>query len=88
MDEEPDDYKIFSESQTRILTSDGILLVTFTPLLGMTELVDHFMTGGDGIFIKTATWDDAPHLKKEDRDRLSAPRTGIMNALPVPRAFL
>ena len=72
MDEEPDDYKIFSESQTRILTSDGILLVTFTPLLGMTELVDHFMTGGDGIFIKTATWDDAPHLKKEDRDRLSA----------------
>jgi phage terminase large subunit-like protein len=72
MDEEPDDYKIFSESQTRILTSNGILLVTFTPLLGMTDLVEHFMTGGKGIFIKGATWDDAPHLKKEDRDRLSS----------------
>jgi phage terminase large subunit-like protein len=42
MDEEPDDYKIFSESQTRILTSKGIVLVTFTPLLGVTDLVQHF----------------------------------------------
>lgn len=71
MDEEPDDYKIFSESQTRVLTSKGIVLVTFTPLLGMTELVEHFMTGGPGIYLKGATWDDAPHLKKEDRDRLA-----------------
>lgn len=70
LDEEPDDYKIFSESQTRILTSGGIVLVTFTPLLGMTELVDHFMTGGDGIYLKTATWDDAPHLDEESKNRL------------------
>ena len=81
LDEEPEDYKIFSEAQTRILTSSGIVLVTFTPLHGMTELVEHFWsdrasspgsTGGGGIFLKTATWADAPHLKKEDRDRLSA----------------
>jgi len=72
MDEEPDDYKIFSESQTRILTSKGIVLVTFTPLLGMTELVEHFMTGGPGIYLKGATWEDAPHLKKEDRERLAS----------------
>lgn len=72
MDEEPDDYKIFSESQTRILTSQGIVLVTFTPLLGMTELVEHFMTGGPGIYLKGATWDDAPHLKKEDKERLAS----------------
>lgn len=72
MDEEPDDYKIFSESQTRILTSNGIVLVTFTPLLGVTELVQHFMQGGPGIYLKGATWEDAPHLKKEDRDRLAA----------------
>lgn len=72
MDEEPDDYKIFSESQTRVLTSKGIVLVTFTPLLGVTELVEHFMTGGPGIYLKTASWDDAPHLKKEDKDRLAA----------------
>lgn len=72
LDEEPDDYKIYSESQTRILTSGGILLVTFTPLLGSTELVEHFQEGGPGIFLMGATWNDAPHLKKEDRDRLAA----------------
>lgn len=70
-DEEPDDYKIFSESQTRILTSKGVLLVTFTPLLGVTELVEHFQRGGPGIYLKGASWDDAPHLNKEDRDRLA-----------------
>lgn len=71
MDEEPDDYRIFSEAQTRILTSSGIVLVTFTPLLGMTDLVQHFQDGGPGIYLKGATWDDAPHLSQEDKDRLS-----------------
>jgi phage terminase large subunit-like protein len=72
LDEEPDDYMIYSESQTRILTSRGILIVTFTPLLGVTELVEHFQTGGKGIYVQGATWDDAPHLSKADRDRLAA----------------
>lgn len=72
LDEEPDDYKIFSEAQTRVLTSKGIVFVTFTPLQGMTELVEHFQSGGPGIYIKGATWEDAPHLSKEDRDRLAA----------------
>ncbi len=71
-DEEPDNYMIYSEAQTRILTSGGIILVTFTPLLGVTELVEHFQKGGSGIYLKGATWADAPHLKKEDRDRLTA----------------
>lgn len=72
LDEEPDDYMIFSECQTRTLSSRGILLVTFTPLRGVTELVEHFQKGGAGIYLKSATWDDAPHLSKEDKDRLSA----------------
>src|SRR5512139_355514 len=72
MDEEPDDYKIYSEAQTRTLTSGGVNIVTFTPLLGMTDLVEHFMSGGDGIYLKGATWDDAPHLKQEDKDRLAS----------------
>lgn len=72
LDEEPDDYKIFSEAQTRTLTSHGIVLVTFTPLLGVTELVDHFRQGGEGIYIRGATWDDAPHLSQEDKVRLKA----------------
>lgn len=71
MDEEPDDYMIFSESQTRILTSKGIVMVTFTPLSGVTELVEHFEEGGQGIHLMSATWDDAPHLSEKDKARLS-----------------
>ena len=70
-DEEPDDYMIYSESQTRILTSGGIILVTFTPLRGVTELVEHFQSGGPGIYLKGATWEDAPHLDVESRERLA-----------------
>lgn len=73
MDEEPDDMKIFTESQTRVLTSKGILLVTFTPLMGETELVLTFTNPrGPGVYLKTATWDDAPHLGEEDKARLRA----------------
>lgn len=71
-DEEPDDYMIYSESQTRILTSKGILLVTFTPLRGVTDLVQHFQEGGAGIYLRSASWDDAPHLSDDDKARLSA----------------
>lgn len=70
LDEEPEDYMIFSESQTRVMTSHGTLFVTFTPLLGVTELVQHFMDGGQGIYLKSATWDDAPHLNQEEKERL------------------
>ena len=76
MDEEPDDYKIFSESQTRVLTSKGIVLVTFTPLSGLTDLVQHFqeLAGAEnsGVFLKGATWHDAPHLSEADKNRLGA----------------
>lgn len=71
-DEEPEDYMIYSEQQTRVLTSKGIVMVTFTPLSGPTELVNHFRDGGLGIYLKTATWNEAPHLSKEDRDRLAS----------------
>lgn len=71
LDEEPDDYMIYSESQTRILTSRGIILVTFTPLRGVTDLVQHFQEGGPGIYLKGASWNDAPHLSQEDKDRLA-----------------
>jgi phage terminase large subunit-like protein len=70
LDEEPNDYMIYSEAQTRILTSQGVILVTFTPLLGVTDLVQHFQEGGPGIYLKGASWNDAPHLSNEDKERL------------------
>lgn len=78
MDEEPDenisDQKdIFAEVQTRLVRTSGILWVTYTPLLGQTHLTRHFLSPkAKSIGAVTATWDDAPHLKKEDKDRLIA----------------
>jgi phage terminase large subunit-like protein len=76
LDEEPDmsqeQRRIYSEALTRLLTSHGIMLVTFTPLLGQTDLVTHFQTGGDGVWMGSATWEDAPHLLKAERTRLAS----------------
>lgn len=75
LDEEPEDNeqqgRIYTEAMTRLLTSHGIMMVTFTPLLGTTNLVEHFQEGGDGIYMDTATWEDAPHLDKTERTRLA-----------------
>jgi phage terminase large subunit-like protein len=72
LDEEPEkDERIYTECQTRILTSGGVILVTFTPLHGVTELVDHFLKNLPGTYQKGATWDDAPHLDDKDRRELA-----------------
>lgn len=72
LDEEmaPSEYMIYSECQTRILTSNGILLVTFTPLQGETELVRFFKERHAGSYLQSATWDDAPHLGEDERESL------------------
>ena len=61
LDEEPEDFKIYTEALTRLLTSHGIMMVTFTPLLGQTDLVIHFQTSeSEQVWLGTATWEDAP----------------------------
>lgn len=74
LDEEPmpneTEGKIYTEALTRLLTSHGIMLVTFTPLQGNTQLVSHYIEGGDGIYLMTATWDDAPHILLAERRRI------------------
>lgn len=70
MDEEPDVMRVYTESRTRILTSKGRILVTFTPLLGQTDLVVHYQADKPGTYMKNVTWDDAPHLSKEDKEEI------------------
>ena len=36
LDEEPDDYRIYEECQTRVIRTNGIIYCTLTPLLGET----------------------------------------------------
>ncbi len=69
--DEESPMNIFTESLTRILDVKGFLLNTFTPLLGTTDVVDHFLRGGPGIFVKNVTWEDAPHLDKDEMARLA-----------------
>lgn len=72
MDEEPEnkDKKIFSEVQTRLLTRNGILLFSRTPLKGMTEIVKYFMSDLPGVSCTMATWDQAPHITLEVREKM------------------
>lgn len=75
LDEEPDpkierERLIFSECQMRITDARGILLVTFTPLQGKTELVEHFERVTARTYMVTATWDDAPHLDESRKSEM------------------
>ena len=53
---------------------NGLILFTFTPLWGMTEIVRQFQEAPAGSmkYTVTATWDDAPHLDAKTRAELFA----------------
>jgi phage terminase large subunit-like protein len=42
LDEEPD-MGIYTECLTRTMTTNGLVICTFTPLLGMSEVVRYFL---------------------------------------------
>lgn len=76
LDEEPP-LDIYTECLLRTMTNDGMLMLTFTPLLGMSEVVLAFLPDGrlaeeaaGTKFVVMATWDDAPHLSQESKDEL------------------
>lgn len=79
LDEEPP-LKIYTECLVRTMTNNGLILCTFTPLLGMSEVVLHFLPGGKltedisdaNKFVIMATWDDVPHLSAEAKKELWA----------------
>lgn len=76
LDEEPP-LDIYTECLLRTMTNNGILMLTFTPLMGMSETVMAFMPAGQieesqtgSKFVVMATWDDAPHLSDEVKTEL------------------
>lgn len=76
LDEEPP-LDIYTECLLRTMTNDGMLMLTFTPLLGMSEVVLAFLPGGrleesdtGTKYVVMATWDDAPHLSDESKKEL------------------
>lgn len=76
LDEEPP-QDIYTECLLRTMTNNGMLMLTFTPLLGMSEVVLSFLPGGrledvasTTKFVVMATWDDAPHLDEVAKKEL------------------
>jgi phage terminase large subunit-like protein len=77
LDEEPP-LDIYTECLLRTMTNNGIIMLTFTPLLGLSEVVLSFLPGGkladrpqdSTKFVVMATWDDAPHLTEQAKKEL------------------
>lgn len=75
VDEEPpyNSQELLSQLITRTATTQGHILLSFTPEQGYTALnnmLDNDTTGQ--IYLQTTTWDDVPHLTEEDKKRLLA----------------
>lgn len=78
LDEEPP-VDVYTECLLRTMTNNGIVMLTFTPLRGMSEVVLAFLPGGaapekqDGPkAVVSATWDDVPHLTAQAKSDLWA----------------
>jgi phage terminase large subunit-like protein len=73
LDEEPP-LSVYTEALTRTMTTGGIVLLTFTPLKGMSETVQFLeLQAKEGnCSLITATWDDAPHLSEKDKTEMMA----------------
>lgn len=73
LDEEPE-QEIYVECLVRTATTKGILLCTFTPLEGWSEVVKSFIEPADGAkrFWIQAGWEDCPHLDEATKAELLA----------------
>ncbi|MES9889517.1 MAG: terminase family protein [Candidatus Thiodiazotropha sp.] len=80
LDEEPP-YGVYTEALMRTMTTRGLMLLTFTPLQGVSEVVKSFLEGeldaegmrsAPGRFVVRAGWDDVPHLDEGVKAELLA----------------
>lgn len=71
-DEEPPE-DIYVEGRTRTNATNGISFMTFTPLLGMSDVVRRFLVAkAEGTHTTTMTIEDALHYTPEQRRRIIA----------------
>ncbi len=72
-DEEPRDPALYTEGLTRTNATGGITYMTFTPLMGMSDVVRRFLTDKPaGTHVTSMTIHDAEHYTPEDRARIIA----------------
>lgn len=77
LDEEPP-MPIYSEALVRTMTTGGIVLNTYTPMNGMTDVTESFLSidKPDSKFVCTATWNDVLHLDE-------ATKLELWNSIPI-----
>lgn len=79
LDEEPP-AQVYLECLVRTMTKKGFIITTFTPDEGITETILSFFKDGvlkvgqvsESKFVTNITWDDVPHLTKEEKEKLMA----------------
>ena len=75
---------IFTQCITRTATTGGLVLLTFTPEHGLTEIVKNFMYHlKPGQHMVTASWEDAPHLDDKVKEQLMSVYTESERAMRV-----
>jgi phage terminase large subunit-like protein len=76
LDEEPP-TDIYSECLTRVMTVNGMVMSTFTPLRGIGDIIMGFLEKDlpDHKYLLTITWDDVPHLSASMKAKLWASYT-------------
>jgi phage terminase large subunit-like protein len=74
-DEEPP-MDVYVEMLYRLLTTKGLIWTTFTPLMGMSEVVTSFLEAEneslESKYYVQAGWKDVPHLDEDERRKLTA----------------
>lgn len=70
LDEEPP-ADIYSEANMRTMTTDGLMLSTYTPVDGMGEVTQSFLEidKPEDKFLLLAGWNDVPHLSEEAKKK-------------------
>ncbi|MCP4355540.1 MAG: hypothetical protein GY793_07895 [Proteobacteria bacterium] len=71
LDEEPD-IGIYEECLLRTLDTEGLIVLTMTPLKGLSDICQHFMNdlNNPNKKIVQATWDDTNHLSEKEKNLL------------------
>lgn len=67
---------VYGEALMRLMTTNGRLLTTFTPLQGVTKLVQSLLESDQNsdkehrVYVGTCSWDDVPHLTAQDKAKM------------------
>lgn len=71
LDEEPD-IGIYEECLLRTLDTGGLIMLTMTPLKGLSDICQHFMQDLNNVNKKIiqASWDDTNHLSENEKNLL------------------